>query len=86
MTEKLIKQRLPANPPSAPARPGLIAAPARRERNTGRAALIIGPAIGFVLAASLAISFILALAGGAGQAALGTAHSHGSARMAVFVL
>ncbi len=86
MTEKLIKQRKPAEPPSAPALPGLISAPPRRERTTARAALIIGPAIGFALAASLAISFALALAGGAGQAALGSTHDTGKARMAVFVL
>jgi hypothetical protein len=87
MTEKLINHR-----PSAPAtrlradQSMVTTPPARHEHRVARLALIIGPAIGFALAASLAISFALALAGGAGQAALGDGPAHGSTRMAVFVL
>ncbi|MDD2878241.1 MAG: hypothetical protein PHT60_08770 [Acidiphilium sp.] len=86
MTEKLIKQRVPAIPPGG--QPGrMITAPyPASKHHQGQLVPLIGPAIGFVLAAALAISFALALAGGAGEAALGGSHGARPARMAVFVL
>jgi hypothetical protein len=89
MSEKLINQkpgdrREPSAPPSPPRT--MIATTARPERRSAQWPMLIGPMIGFVLAACLAISFALALAGGAGEAALGGSHAAGPTRTAVFVL
>lgn len=84
MTEKLINQRTPADPPSQ-ARV-MLHPPAQHDQQAARWLMLIGPVIGFMLAACLAISFALALAGGAGEAALGTGHAGGPIRTAVFVL
>lgn len=86
MSEKLIKHRASAEPPRTQQNPIAPVPVPPRESHAGRAALIVGPAIGFVLAASLAISFALALAGGAGTAALGSDAVGQPTRMAVFVL
>ncbi|MGC9269997.1 hypothetical protein [Acidiphilium sp.] len=87
MTEKLIGHRVPAPSPQSPPYRGMTTtATVRPDHDAGRLALIIGPAIGFALAACLAISFALALAGGAGEAALGSGHAVRPVRSAVFVL
>lgn len=85
MTEKLIKHRAPLEAATKPPT-RLVEAPTRRELHPERLAMVVGPAVGFVLAAMLAISFALALAGGAGAAAVGSSDGLLSPRSAVFVL
>lgn len=83
MNDKLLKSRPPEESPAPrpAATPLIFAEP--REGKLVRLGMIAGPIVGFALAALLAVSFGLALAGGAGNAALGQVHHN---RMAVFVL
>lgn len=86
MTEKLVKYRAPEEPPPSWSPSALATPDAPRDMRLARLAMIAGPAIGFALAAMLAVSFTLALSGGAGGAAIGGGHSATPARTAIFVL
>ena len=82
MAEKLIKYRTPVVPSAAVP----VVAPEPRFDQPGLVALIVGPTIGFALAAMLVISLALALDGGAGAAAIGAGHPTSPTRTAVFIL
>lgn len=84
MTEKLTKFRAPVEPPVTTTR--VVSAPVHQQRAPERLALVVGPAIGFALAGLLAISLAIALAGGAGRAAIGAGSFRQPTRTAIFVL
>ena len=86
MTEKLVKYRTPEEPPPTWSSSTLAIPDAPYEVHVARLATLAGPVIGFALAAMLVVSFALALAGGAGDAAIGGGHAPTARHTAIFVL